>query len=267
MAADDKRLAAARRLAAHLADLLDADLTLRLWNGERIALGRRPPGDLALAINDPAALTRLLRRPRFTTMIELLAEGALDIEGGTLIDVAHRRGDMRTKGLFRRLDKGLALRALAPFLFGSAAPGGPGQGYRGEVQADVAAGRDDKALIGFHYDLSNAFYRLFLDERMVYTCAYFERPDMTLEEAQLAKLDMICRKLRLQSDERFLDIGCGWGALVLHAAERYGVRAHGVTLSEEQHAFANARIAERGLQDRVSVELRDYRSVDAPDSY
>ncbi|MDB5569509.1 MAG: SAM-dependent methyltransferase [Hyphomicrobiales bacterium] len=268
MAGEDRRIEAARRLVAHLADVLDADLTVRLWTGERLPLGRNPPsGDLALAVNDPRAITRLIRRPRFATLVELLACGDLDIEGGTLIDVAHRRGRMRTKGLWRRLDKKLVLRALAPFLFGSASAPKGEQAYGGRVAGEAAKGRDDKALIGFHYDLSNAFYALFLDPRMVYTCAYFADPGMSLEEAQLAKLDMICRKLRLKPGERFLDIGCGWGALVLHAAQHYGVEALGVTLSEEQHALANARIAEPGLGERVKVELRDYRSVDEPGAF
>ena len=265
--ADDRKLEAARRLAAHLGALLDSDLTVRLWNGERIALGSRPPGDLGFAINHPRALTRLARRPRFKTLIELLAAGDLDIEGGTLIDIAHRRGEMRTRGLFRRLDKRLLLRTLAAFLFAREDKTADANAYGGAVAQDVAKGRDDKALVQFHYDLSNAFYALFLDPRMVYTCAYFERPDMSLAEAQVAKLDMVCRKLRLQPGVRFLDIGCGWGALVIHAAKHYGVQAHGVTLSQEQCDFANARIVAEGLQDKVRVELRDYRSVDTPEGY
>ncbi len=270
MTGQERQIAAARRLVTHLAQILDADLTVRLWTGERMSLKRFPshdpaPGALALAINDSRAITRLLRWPRFSTLIELLAAGDLDIEGGTLIDIAHRRGQMRTKGLWRQLDKKLVLGALAPFLFArTASPAQGKQAYAGPIEADAGKGRDDKALIGFHYDLSNAFYGLFLDPRMVYTCAYFARPDMDLAQAQVAKLDMVCRKLRLKPGERFLDIGCGWGALVIHAAQHYGVEALGVTLSQEQHALANARIAELGLQDRVSVELRDYRSVDEP---
>jgi cyclopropane-fatty-acyl-phospholipid synthase len=131
----------------------------------------------------------------------------------------------------------------------------------------VEKGRNDKALIGFHYDLSNAFYALFLDERMVYTCAYFETDHEDIAEAQRAKLDMICRKLRVKEGDRFLDIGCGWGALVIHAAQHFGAKSHGVTLSEEQFAFAQARIAALGLKDRVTVELRDYRSLEEPESF
>lgn len=261
-----RQIAAARRIVAHLAQTLDADLSVRLWNGERLPLGSRVSDDLGFAINTPAALTRLVRRPRFATLIELLADGGVEIEGGTLIDVARRRGHMRTKGLFKRIDKLLVARNLLPFAF-SSAKGGGSEAFAGPIEASVEKGRDDKALIHFHYDLSNAFYSLFLDERMVYTCAYFETGHDDIGQAQRAKLDMICRKLRLKDGDRLLDIGCGWGALVIHAAQHYGARSHGVTLSEEQFTFAQARIAALGLQDRVVIELRDYRSLDVPESY
>ncbi len=262
----DRQIAAARRLVGHLAETLDANLSLRLWNGDRLPLGSKVSDDLGFSINTPQALTRLVRRPRFATLIELLADGGVEIEGGTLIDIAHRRGQIRTKGLFKRLDKLLLARSLLPFAFGSV-KGGDSQAFAGPIETSVEKGRDDKALIGFHYDLSNAFYTLFLDERMVYTCAYFETDHNDIAEAQRAKLDMICRKLRVKEGDRFLDIGCGWGALVIHAAQNFGARSHGVTLSEEQFAFAQARIAALGLQDRVTVELRDYRSLETPESF
>ena len=118
-----------------------------------------------------------------------------------------------------------------------------------------------------HYDVSDAFYRLWLDERMVYSCAYFRDEADTLESAQLQKLDHICRKLRLAPGERFLDIGCGWGALILHAAERYGVEATGITLSQNQFDHVRAEIAARGLGNRVRVELRDYRDLPEDSAY
>lgn len=115
--------------------------------------------------------------------------------------------------------------------------------------------------IEFHYDRSNDFYRTFLDSRMVYSCAYFESADDTLDHAQEAKLDLICRKLDLRPGESFLDIGCGWGALVTWAVERYGARAVGCTLSRRQHEAAVRLIGERGLAGRARVDLRDYRDV------
>ncbi len=119
-------------------------------------------------------------------------------------------------------------------------------------------GRDAQQ-IEFHYDVSDDFYALWLDPRRVYSCAYFRTPALTLAQAQEAKLDHICKKLMLKPGERFLDIGCGWGGLLLWAAEHYGVDATGITLSKNQHAYVQRLIAERGLQDRVRVELCDYR--------
>lgn len=115
--------------------------------------------------------------------------------------------------------------------------------------------------IRFHYDRSNAFYQQFLDQRMVYSCAYFADPTWSLDDAQLAKLDHICRKLDLHSDDRFLDVGCGWGALVIHAAERYGASSVGCTLSDQQLAFAREAVWLRGLHGRVVVDDLDYRAI------
>jgi cyclopropane-fatty-acyl-phospholipid synthase len=124
--------------------------------------------------------------------------------------------------------------------------------------------RSDRRAISFHYDVSNDFYALFLDKRMVYTCAYYRRPDGDLDQAQEDKLDLVCRKLRLAPGERLLDIGCGWGSLVVWAAERYGVQAHGVTLSRAQADYARASIRRAGLEDRARVDHLDYRDL-APD--
>lgn len=125
----------------------------------------------------------------------------------------------------------------------------------------------DARQIQFHYDLSDDFYALWLDPRRVYSCAYFKHEDMSLAEAQEAKLDHICRKLRLRPGERFLDIGAGWGGLLLWAAENYGVDATGITLSRNQHAYVNRLIEEKGLQGRVRMELLDYRKLDESRPY
>ena len=122
----------------------------------------------------------------------------------------------------------------------------------------------DRSNISFHYDVSNDFFALWLDRRRVYSCAYFRQPGDTLEQAQEAKLDLICRKLLLRPGETLLDIGCGWGALIFWAAEHYGVHATGITLSQQQHDFVAAEIERRGLGDRVAVHLLDYR--DAPEA-
>ena len=119
----------------------------------------------------------------------------------------------------------------------------------------------DARQVRFHYDVSDDFYALWLDPRRVYSCAYYREADMTLAQAQEAKLDLVCRKLDLRAGERYLDVGCGWGALLLWAAEHYGVKATGITLSRNQHAHVQRLVAERGLGDRVEVRLCDYRDL------
>lgn len=125
----------------------------------------------------------------------------------------------------------------------------------------------DAQAVAHHYDVSNDFYALFLDPLMVYTCAYYRDPDGTLEQAQADKLDLVCRKLRLGRDETLLDIGCGWGSLAIWAAQHWGVRAHGVTLSRAQADYAAARIASLGLEERCRVEYRDVRDLPAGTRY
>ena len=151
--------------------------------------------------------------------------------------------------------------AIAERMVGDVAHGG--DSTRGRLLSMVHHRRSNRRNIAHHYDVSNAFYRMWLDARMVYSCAYFRHADDSLDDAQAQKLDHICRKLRLAPGERFLDIGCGWGALVLHAAEHYGVHATGITLSKNQFEHVTREIEARGLRDRVRVDLRDY--LDLPD--
>jgi cyclopropane-fatty-acyl-phospholipid synthase len=125
----------------------------------------------------------------------------------------------------------------------------------------------DAQAIAYHYDVSNEFYALFLDPLMVYTCAYYREPNASLEQAQADKLDLVCRKLRLEKGETLLDIGCGWGSLAMWATQHYGVRAHGVTLSRAQADYATERIAALGLADRCRVEYLDVRALPASARY
>jgi cyclopropane-fatty-acyl-phospholipid synthase len=115
--------------------------------------------------------------------------------------------------------------------------------------------------IRFHYDYPAGFYQQFLDERLVYSCAYFREPGCSLDQAQLAKFAHVCRKLDLRCGDRFLDVGCGWGGLVMYAAGQYGARAAGCTLSRAQYGFIQAELARRGLGDRVEVHEKDYRDL------
>jgi cyclopropane-fatty-acyl-phospholipid synthase len=260
----DPKASRLARLLGHVGRVFDVDLSLVLWDGTRVALCERPSTDLALKIYDPGVITSLLRAPKLWTAIELLLNGRIRIADGTFFDFEPRRQDVENKvraGRLRKIDKRLAFSALRPFFFGDRNPPAAQLGFAGEIPDRVEEGRNDKALVQFHYDLSNEFYALFLDPRMVYSCAYFPTWDASLEEAQVAKLDIVCRKLRLEPGDRFLDIGCGWGGLVIHAAQRYGVHAHGVTLSQAQFDLATARIAELGLTDRIKIELKDYREL------
>ena len=125
----------------------------------------------------------------------------------------------------------------------------------------------DRQAVTYHYDVSNDFYALWLDRHMVYSCAYFTKPDEDLDTAQALKLDYLCRKLRLQPGQKLLDVGCGWGGLVIHAAQRYGVDATGITLSRPQADLANERIAAAGLTDHCRVLVRDYREMERRESY
>lgn len=238
-------------------------LPLRLWDGRTLQLGRQPaPNDgprFTLVIHTPQVLRSLLGGGDPLRLADAYFRGDLDIEGDFFaalslkdhLEVLHLPWQDR----WRLLLTTLRLRSAAAF-----------DAARHSLLAAPVQDHsktENREAIGFHYDVSNDFYRLWLDERMVYSCAYFEQPDWTLEEAQIAKLEHICRKLQLAPGERMLDVGCGWGALVMHAARHFGVTAHGITLSTRQLDEARARIAAAGLADRVTVELRDYR--DLPD--
>ncbi|HSM41433.1 MAG TPA: cyclopropane-fatty-acyl-phospholipid synthase family protein [Afifellaceae bacterium] len=256
MASDTVRQATST-LLAHIHERLGLDFGFELWDGTRI------PADvgaeaLRLVINDPGVLGRLLRRRSIETVIEAWSARQVEIAGGDLFDIAERRPQGKGRALLARLDKTLLAKCLGRLFFSrTAAETGGGLAGRDALTSGSSA-----EAIRHHYDVSNDFYRLFLDERMLYSCAYFTDWSNDLDQAQHDKLDHICRKLRLAEGERFLDIGCGWGALVIHAAENYGVSAHGVTLSEEQFVLANERIAAKGLQERIRIELKPFQDLD-----
>lgn len=258
----EKQLAAARALIAEIAGALDIDASVELWDGSLVPLGKSVTSKLTLTIAGPGVVASLLRRPTLDRLIRLYAKGRIGLEGGTLIDLGLQLQQTSTRKRLKQLGKLRLARLLLPFLF--VAPDRPGRSrdYAGDETGRARAQAENRDFVQFHYDVSNDFYRLFLDSRMQYSCAYFTSWSGTLEQAQEDKLEMICRKLRLKEGDRLLDIGCGWGGLISYAAEKYGVTAHGVTMSEKQLTLARETIARLGLSDKVTVELKDYAALD-----
>ena len=261
----DRQLAAARRAIGMVREALDGHFSIRLWDGSLEPLGRDVVPGLAVRINSPGVLPSLLRRPTLDRVIRHYAHGRIDIEGGTLIDIgAPLSGSGGLRKRLRRIDKLVLAKALWPLLIAKGDHPDSGRAFGAGAEGAGRQEGDNKRFIGFHYDVGNEFYRLFLDPEMQYSCAYYPSWEASLEKAQAAKLEMICRKLRLQPGERFLDIGCGWGGLLCHAVRNHGVRGHGVTLSEEQLIFAREKVARAGLSDRITLELVDYQALEGP---
>ncbi len=211
---------------------VSAPVRLVLWDGREVDFSAKPKITVRLK---GARAAQALMRPSFLSLAEAYIEGDADVEGD--LREAIRGAEALTRSQPRSL-------------FQSEGPTNARHTKRGDREA-----------VQHHYDVSNEFYALWLDPRMVYSCAYFKDEGDSLETAQLQKLDHICTKLRLAPGEKFLDIGCGWGALVMRAADKFGVQATGITLSENQFELANRRIAEAGLQDRCRVILQDYRDT------
>lgn len=258
----DKKLAAARALVEDIARHLDLDCSVRLWDGTLVPLGERVASPLAITIASPGVISSLLRRPSLDRLIRHYAHGHIGFEGGTLIDLGKQLADGGSRKRLKGLSKRQLFGHIWPFLFAPAEKPERSRDFSGDEAGEARAQSENRDYIQFHYDVSNDFYRLFLDPEMQYSCAYFTNWENPLEQAQRDKLDMICRKLRLKAGDRLLDIGCGWGGLICHAAENYGVEAHGITLSPSQLEIARTRIADRGLGGRVTAEIRDYADLD-----
>jgi cyclopropane-fatty-acyl-phospholipid synthase len=249
---------------------LDGALAIRLWDGTLLRLGQQAQeGEpmFTLVCRSPGVVRSMVLGRDPLRLAEAYFRGDIDIEGDFFAAIGLKdctytirlSAPQRLSALLGALRLSGRMAERASFDTGKAAR----QGLR--VHAHLK--HENRNAIAFHYDVSNEFYALWLDENMVYSCAYFERPDDDLASAQTAKLEHVCRKLRLMPGERLLDIGCGWGALVMHAARHHGVHAHGITLSQRQLELAQHRIAQAGLQDRVTVELRDYRDLQGEATY
>lgn len=263
-----KQIDAARRIVEHLALHLQAQLSVKLWDGSIVPLGPDATSEVVIAVRSPAAVRRLILSPRLRTVFELYAAGDVDIEGGTPLEAANRWDHLKALHLARNVDRKQILKLVWPFLLSSRRSlQRIRANYEGKVGNRFGEDRQDQPMVQFHYDLSNEFYELFLDREMLYSSAYFPRPDMTIDEAQQAHLEISCRRLQLKPGDRLLDIGCGWGGLSFYAVQNYGVTAHGVTLAQRQYDYARAKIERLGLGDRMTVELRDHRTLEGEACY
>jgi cyclopropane-fatty-acyl-phospholipid synthase len=228
------------------------NFAVELWDGTRID-AIQPPAVFTLKINEPFALRAAFAPPLDLSPGRAFVEKWIDVEGD--IEAAIQT----MEGALGALPRIALPKIIAQLLQLPKAPTAADDGV--QLNGKRHSKKRDAAAIGFHYDQPIAFYRSFLDSRMVYSCGYWDDGVQNLDEAQVAKIDHTLRKVRLRPGERLLDIGCGWGALVIRAAQQFGAHALGVTLSRRQQEEAQRRIAEAGVGDRVRVELRDYRDL------
>lgn len=256
----NKDIEAATRILSCLLQGFSRAIDVRFWDGTHTVVGAGQPA-FGLTINDPKWLSTLVAKGSPLVLAEAHFRGHLDYSG-SVFDVLSLRVHFEQLKLTMRDRMQLMAAAWRLRTAGSNVADdrqARKTGANGFLRAHTR--ESDKDAIAYHYDIGNEFYALWLDE-WVYSCAYFESPSDSLATAQQRKLDMVCRKLRLKPGERFLDIGCGWGSMLIWAAKNYGVHAHGITLSEEQLSMAQKRIKAEGLGGLVTVELRDYRDLE-----
>jgi cyclopropane-fatty-acyl-phospholipid synthase len=255
----------AHRLASFAEKLLGGPLPvgLRTWDGTRAGPADAP----TVVLRNRRALRRLLYAPGELGLARAYVTGDLDVEGD-LADGFRRIWALTRAGELSRVE--LKPRDWAEAVSLAARLGVAGLPPKPPAEEARLSGKlhsllRDRSAIAHHYDLSNAFYQLLMDESMAYSCAYFTSESQSLEQAQHDKLELICRKLGLRPGMRLLDVGCGWGSLLVHAAKHHGVEAVGITLSAEQLAHIRGRLAQHDLEDRVEVRRQDYRELpDAP---
>lgn len=233
-------------------------LQIAFWDGSAVG---PPDSGAVVRIKGPQALRRILYSPNELGLARAYVVGDLDIEGDLLLALDLLSQAHPDEFRLKPRDWAHAMSSTARLgVIGRPLPPPPEES---RLSGGVHSLRRDRRAVSHHYDVSNEFYRLVLGPSMAYSCARFRSADDELETAQEAKFDNICQKLGLRPGMRLLDVGCGWGSMVMHAAERYGVEAVGITLSSEQADLARKRVAEAGLTSRVEIRLRDYRDLGA----
>ncbi len=251
---------AVKRALSGIGEGMPLPLTVELWDGTSVSMG--DDVGLSMKIRSPGVIASLLKHPNLENLMRHYAVGNITLAGADLISFATTlRASVKKKDL-RRINKFQLVKNLWPFLFTASEKPKLQHVFEKNEDGFKQNDRNNQDFVQFHYDLGNDFYQLFLDPEMQYSCGYFKEWDNSLEQAQTDKLDMICRKLRLKPGESLLDIGCGWGGLVCHAAQYYGVKAHGITLSQAQYDFALAKVKRLGLEDKITLEIRDYITLE-----
>jgi cyclopropane-fatty-acyl-phospholipid synthase len=248
----------ARRLADLVREGAGVELPVRIraWDGTEAGPAEGP----VLVINNRRALRRFLWAPGEMGLARAYVTGDIDVDG----DMAD--GFRRAWAMSAKRRTSISLRDKAGAGLAAARIGAVGLPPKPPASEARLAGRlhtrsRDRAAIAHHYDLSNDFYKLLLDEHMAYSSAYYTHDGQSLHDAQSAKLDLVCRKLELKEGQRLLDVGCGWGSMILYAARNFGVRATGITLSAAQRDFITERVTQEGLGSLVEVRLQDYREL------
>ncbi len=246
-----------------LSDFHPRDFAVEFWNGTRWPAEKNLLPLFTWKINNPEVLkTAAFSSNRQVALAEAYCCGDFDIQGDMAAIFA-----LADYLIEKKWTRGEKLRLMGMALTMPTARSVPLEPGVVRLRGELHSKQRDRQAVGYHYDVSNDFYALWLDNEMQYSAAYFEHPDDSLESAQEKKLDHLCRKLQLKAGERLLDIGCGWGGLIRHAVRNYGVTALGITLSQEQLKWAQAHIAEDALADRCTVRLLDYRDLDRAENF